>query len=85
MFYLHSLLWPLMRPDHLLQQVVKSTGSKLTMLLNGSQIATRYGVHTLPHLVVINPKGIVQQIQIGAGREEALKQKLLSLLKSSGL
>lgn len=56
--------------------------SGLTFLKNGELLASRYGVQTLPHLVLLDRQGRVALIQVGAGkkREAQLERKIEDLL-----
>ena len=55
----------------------------LTYLLAGQLVANRYGVQTLPHLVLVDRQGKVALVRVGAGGEEAIKEKIGALLEGS--
>ncbi len=54
---------------------IKDAGlSELTILLDDGQTAARYGVHTLPHLVLIDEAGLVQGVHSGAANEQEIRR-----------
>jgi thiol-disulfide isomerase/thioredoxin len=58
------------------------TGGALTMLLDSeSSVARRYGVQTLPHLVLIDRQGKVAKVFVGEVRERALRAALQAALR----
>lgn len=48
--------------------------ASLTILEGTSALATRYGVSTLPHLVMVGPTGQVLDVHTGALSEQRLRQ-----------
>ncbi len=62
---------------------IRKEHSALTYLVGGQVVASRYGVQTLPHLVLVDQQGKVAQVRVGTGGEEAIKQKIGELLKTS--
>lgn len=61
-------------------EVIRKRHPGLTFLSGGQPVATRYGVQTLPHLVIVDPRGRVARVQIGTGSEEAIKKATADLL-----
>lgn len=61
----------------------RETGGALTMLLDeDSALARRYGVQTLPHLVLIDRAGSVSKVFVGEVREPVLREVLREALKA---
>lgn len=51
-----------------------------TVLTKGFQTANLYGVSTLPHLVLIDQKGVIRYSHIGRGGQSELAEHVISLL-----
>lgn len=60
--------------------VIRKRHPRLPLYGGGQRVANRYGVQTLPHLVLVDKKGRVAQVQIGSGNEEGIKKKIAGLL-----
>ena len=63
--------------------VLSKRHPRLTFVSGGALTANRYGVQTLPHLVLVDPQGRVAHVQIGTGGEELIKRKIGELIGSS--
>lgn len=55
--------------------------SGLTYLLDRGQAASRYGVRVLPHMVLVDRRGKVALVKVGAGDDAALAQAVEQALK----
>jgi thiol-disulfide isomerase/thioredoxin len=60
-------------------------GRGLTLLLDDSGAAVRYGVQTLPHVVLVDHEGRVTHVQVGGGGEEALERGVRLALGRPGV
>jgi thiol-disulfide isomerase/thioredoxin len=61
----------------------RESGGALTMLLDDGELAGRYGVQTLPHLVVVDRAGRVERMLVGEVSERALRAALGSALATA--
>ena len=64
-------------------EVIRERHPRLPLFGGGQGAANRYGVQTLPHLVLVDKQGRVAHVQIGAGNEEGIKKKIAELLSGS--
>jgi len=64
-------------------ELQRSHGGALTVTLDDGAAAARYGVQTLPHLVIIGRDGRVRAILVGAVPEAELRDRLLRVIAPS--
>lgn len=57
-------------------RAASAAGRRLTMLLDDGEVAERYGVHALPHLVLVDRQGTVRFVHVGGGRLDPLRKAI---------
>ena len=63
------------------RKLVHGAGMKATLLYDGGAVADRYGVSTIPHLVLIDRLGVVRGVYHGGNLDKALTAKIEGLLE----
>ena len=49
----------------MLQQFLQRRGGKLFALVDDGAVAAQYGVQTIPHVALVDRRGVVQHVQVG--------------------
>jgi thiol-disulfide isomerase/thioredoxin len=52
----------------------------LELLVDDGTVQARFGIQTLPHLVLVDRQGQVRYVQSGAGKEQQLRQRVARLV-----
>lgn len=58
------------------RQAIAKIPPPLRVLVDEGAVAERYGVQTLPHLVVVDRAGEVAWVHVGSGRQDVLERKI---------
>jgi thiol-disulfide isomerase/thioredoxin len=65
------------------RQAITRIPPPLRVLVDEGEVAERYGVQTLPHLVVVDRAGEVAWVHVGSGRQDVLEKVIRRALKQS--
>jgi thiol-disulfide isomerase/thioredoxin len=61
---------------------VEKTGRAFPILIDDGVVATRYGVQTLPHLVLVDRQGKILEVLVGSARTSVVQERIQRALEA---